>query len=42
MVIIMLDGSQLTCNTIEFCGGDLIADEYRIVPITEVLRIITD
>ena len=44
MVIIMYDGSRLTCNEIEFSNTDnaVIVDEYRIVPIIEILRIITE
>lgn len=43
MVIIMYDGSRLECNEIEFSNTDncVIADGYRIVPIIEILRIIT-
>lgn len=41
MEIIMYDGSVLECNTIEFGDNVLIADGYRIVPVIEVLRIVT-
>lgn len=43
MIIVYYDGSTLECNTIEIAddGKTLIADECRIVPVTEVLRIVT-
>lgn len=43
MVIIFYDGSRLECEEIEVSGDgiNLIADGYRIVPLIEVLRIIT-
>lgn len=42
MKIIFYDGSALECNSIEISGDgkNLIADEYRVVPLIEVLRII--
>ena len=39
MIIIMYDGSVLECNKIEIYGNELIADDYRIVPIIDVNRI---
>ena len=42
MAIIMYAGSKLVCNEIEFGDGCIIADGYRIVPIIEILRIVTD
>lgn len=46
MIIIFYDGSRLECNEIEIAGEGLtgmtlIADGYRIVPIVEVLRIVS-
>lgn len=43
MIITYYDGSTLTCSKIEFSGDgkNLIADDYRIVPLLEVLRIET-
>ena len=42
MKIIYYDGSILECNTIEFSGDgkSLIADDYIIVPLIEVVRIV--
>ena len=44
MKIVYYDGSELACTTIEIVddGTTLIVDEYRIVPIAEVQRIIQD
>lgn len=43
MLITMFDGSTLSCEdlTISYEGGRyvMIADEYRIVPIEEILKI---
>ena len=39
MKVIMYDGSILECSTVEFGYNTIICDEYRIVPIIEVLRI---
>ena len=39
MEIIYNNGSILECSTIEFYGGDLYVDGYRIVSIDEVERI---
>ena len=43
MIIFLYDGSTLRCETVEFAfdGENLIADEYRIVPLLEVLRIVS-
>lgn len=42
MTIIFYDGSKLDCNEIEFStdGSNIIADQYRIVPLIEILRIV--
>lgn len=43
MRIYCYDGSKLDCTVIEFCmDGNLIADEYRIVPLDEIIRIEDD
>lgn len=39
MRVIYYDGSELECSTLYFTDKDLIADDYRIVPIIEVQRI---
>ena len=39
MKIIMYDGSTLDCTSIYFTEKELIADDYRIIPIIEVQRI---
>ena len=37
------DGSKLDCTEIEFTmNGNLIADEYRTVPLEEIIRITDD
>jgi len=42
MIIVYYDGSTLECETIEMCndGKNLIVDDYRIVPLIEIVRII--
>ena len=40
MIICFYDGSRLHCNKIEFGVGELIVDEYRIVNIDEILKIV--
>ena len=42
MKIIFYDGSTLECNEIEFSsdGKNIIADEYRVISLIEVLRIV--
>lgn len=44
MIIVMRDGSTLHCGQIDFMeyDGNVIADEYRIIPINEILKIIPD
>ena len=42
MVIIFYDGGMLTCHEIQFGDKVIIADGCRIIPIVEVLRIITE
>ena len=42
MTIIMYDGSRITCNEIYFADNEIIVDDYRAVPIIEVLRIIAE
>ena len=39
MRITMYDGSHLDCTSIYVTEKELIADDYRIVPIIEVQRI---
>lgn len=39
MKVILYDGSILECSTIYFEGNNIICDDYRIVPLMEVLRI---
>lgn len=39
MKVIMYDGSILECSTVWFEDNNIICDEYRVVPIIEVLRI---
>ena len=37
------DGSKLTGSTIEFgYDGNIIVDEYRIVPICDIVRIVAN
>lgn len=40
MTVIYTDGSRLECSEIEINGDKIICDEYRIVPINEVEKII--
>ncbi len=42
MKIIYTDGSVLTCSTIEICGSDFYCDDYRIVPMCDVVRVEED
>ena len=44
MTIYLYDGSTLECNEIEFSsdGKSIIADEYRIISMLEVLRIVSN
>lgn len=43
MRIYMNDGGKLDCTEIEISmSGEIIADEYRIVPTDEVVRIVDD
>ena len=43
MIIVYYDGSTLECEAIEMCndGKNLIVDDYRIVPLLEVVRIVS-
>lgn len=41
MKIIFFDGSTMDASEIEFGCDGLIIDGYRVVPIIEVLRIVT-
>ena len=43
MVIVMYDGNVLECSKVEFSNktNDIIVDDYKVVPIIEILRIIT-
>ena len=42
MIIYLYDGSSLSCEEIEFgAGGDIIADEYRMIPACESVRIVS-
>lgn len=43
MVIVMYDGSVLECSKVEFSNktNDIIVDDYKVVPIIEILHIIT-
>jgi len=41
MIIIFYDGSRMVCEKIEFSmDGNIIADEYRTIPIADVLKIV--
>ena len=40
MTVIYTDGSILECSEIEIYGNEIVCDEYRIVPINEVEKII--
>ena len=44
MKVVYYDGSELDCESIEFIddGKTLIVDDVYIVPIAEVLRIVSD
>ena len=43
MIIVMYDGSRMECEEIEFTrDGNIFADEYRIIPIVDVVRITSD
>ena len=42
MTIIFYDGSTLECSEIEFGEHNIICDGYRVIPMIEVLRIVTD
>ena len=43
MVIVMYDGSVLECRKVEFSNktAAIIVDDCKVVPIIEILRIIT-
>ena len=41
MIIYCYDGSYCECETIEFTDKDIIVDECRILPIIEVVRIVS-
>ena len=43
MIIVYYDGSTLECERVEFStdGKSLIADDYRLIPLVEVVRIIS-
>ena len=42
MRIYLYDGSKLDCTEIEFSGSNLIADEYYLVSLDEIVRITDD
>ena len=40
MIIYLIDGGTIRCSNIEpSMDGNLIVDEYRIIPLSDVIRI---